>query len=791
MGQKVAQPAGKETAKTVQPQQTAVAEGQKPKLQGREAALLNLQRTHGNRHVKQMLKGGILHRQCSACGQAIAGGECTSCAKKGSLQRKLTIGDSNDPLEQEADRVADQVMVASAHSIVGSTPPRIQRFTGQSTGQADMAAPASVDRVLSSPGRPLEPGLQQDMEQRFGHDFSRVRVHTDAAAEQSALDVNANAYTVGRDIVFGVNQFAPRTNAGQRLIAHELTHVVQQYGRSGGLIQRDSTQKGEQEQDEVISNTVLAKAFQAADSKQWEVAARLANGLREFDMRIFLSQYKDPELIYYLHIGALNASGVGDKSAIALATEAKYEEIKQEKDLRYQRELAKQNGTAAPSKDGALAGNAPSKVAVQSPEPTQDQADSNVRLRQLNCVVKQGGCSTGTYSRDAGTAEEHIPEYNKNCREGKEGAEKTGYPEDAPDLCPSPDECNKPPYTQQELENFHLGLGIAAVVVGGAIAVGATIVLAPEVAVLLGVVGAAARGARVLATVISIVRVTALAAPLAAPLEVGTPIALVALETAGAAGAAGVGAAGATGVAGAMATVGIPTATTAAASTSVATVVKVTIAVLSSTIAATTLSSDSPQTSEPKQDDDPKECPPIILYLPSAKAQDLDAYAALIGQLEHVPDRARNTKQRNFWRGVMPGRIPPAVWNRANSLGLSRDDVIFPYWSLTTKYEKNKPMEVDHLIEMQVTPIGRESQFDTMFYYRLMDASSNGGAGAELMHNILKMREALAACYKDQGWMYRPIKFERVIASPSNNPGIWTQEDLIAGRHLDAYEKLP
>jgi len=75
------------------------------------------------------------------------------------------------------------------------------------------------------------------MEQRFGYDFSRVRVHSGAAAEQSAQDVNANAYTVGHDVVFGAALFAPGTHAGQRLLAHELTHVVQQ-GRVGPSIQR-------------------------------------------------------------------------------------------------------------------------------------------------------------------------------------------------------------------------------------------------------------------------------------------------------------------------------------------------------------------------------------------------------------------------------------------------------------------------------------------------------------------------------------------------------------------------
>jgi outer membrane protein OmpA-like peptidoglycan-associated protein len=91
-------------------------------------------------------------------------------------------------------------------------------------------APASVDRVLSNSGSPLEAGLQQDMSQRFGHDFSRVRVHTGDEAARSAQDVSASAYTVGHNVVFNAGQFAPQTNEGQRLIAHELTHVIQQSG---------------------------------------------------------------------------------------------------------------------------------------------------------------------------------------------------------------------------------------------------------------------------------------------------------------------------------------------------------------------------------------------------------------------------------------------------------------------------------------------------------------------------------------------------------------------------------
>jgi len=180
--------------------------------------------------------GLLLQRKC-ACGSTTATltGECTECNSKKFQQTKLAVGASNDPLEQEADRVADEVLAAPTHPVVRVAIPRIQRFTGHATSD-NGTAPTSVDRVLGSPGQPLDPALRQDMEQRFGHDFSRVRVHSGAAAEQSAREVSAHAYTVGHDIVFGANRFAPGTHEGQRLLAHEMTHVVQQSGAVGNRL---------------------------------------------------------------------------------------------------------------------------------------------------------------------------------------------------------------------------------------------------------------------------------------------------------------------------------------------------------------------------------------------------------------------------------------------------------------------------------------------------------------------------------------------------------------------------
>jgi Domain of unknown function (DUF4157)/Peptidase_C39 like family len=116
--------------------------------------------------------------------------------------------------------------------------------------QRDQASPArltgvarSVDDVLRSAGRPLEPAVRGEMEARLGHDFSRVRVHTDARASDSAQAVDALAYTVGRDIVFRNGEFAPQSPRGRRLLAHELVHTVQAFGRSSSSLDADAAER--------------------------------------------------------------------------------------------------------------------------------------------------------------------------------------------------------------------------------------------------------------------------------------------------------------------------------------------------------------------------------------------------------------------------------------------------------------------------------------------------------------------------------------------------------------------
>jgi Domain of unknown function (DUF4157) len=167
------------------------------------------------------------------------------------LQAKLVVGQVNDRLEHEADRVADQVMrtPASGPYVTGALPQvsrkcaaceedseeqQLQTKSGTAGVRSD-AAPQLVHEVLRSPGQPIDSASRTFFEPRFGKDFSQVRVHTDERAAESARSVGARAYTVGQQVVFGHGLYAPHTADGQRLLAHELTHTLQQRGHSGSL----------------------------------------------------------------------------------------------------------------------------------------------------------------------------------------------------------------------------------------------------------------------------------------------------------------------------------------------------------------------------------------------------------------------------------------------------------------------------------------------------------------------------------------------------------------------------
>lgn len=154
--------------------------------------------------------------------------------------------------------MADRVTSTS-----GVGPVAIQRLPwggGSIHRQADggasraTAVPRTVDTALAAAGRPLARNTRRHFERRFGHDFAAVRIHTDGRAADAAASINARAFTAGSHIVFGRGEYAPESPSGQKLMAHELTHVLQQ---RHGVVQRAcKTQSGEVEHTVVQDDTL-------------------------------------------------------------------------------------------------------------------------------------------------------------------------------------------------------------------------------------------------------------------------------------------------------------------------------------------------------------------------------------------------------------------------------------------------------------------------------------------------------------------------------------------------------
>lgn len=171
--------------------------------------------------------GGVLQRACD-CGQhTVGGGECAECKKK-----------KKQSLQRQAD----------------------------GPGHPDVAPPIVHD-VLRSQGKPLDAGTRGYFEPRFGADFSRIRVHDDARASESARAVRARAYTVGQQIVFANRQYSPGTTEGRRLLAHELAHSRQQDSPSartvGSEISVSEDRAAESNADSVADATISGGAVRS------------------------------------------------------------------------------------------------------------------------------------------------------------------------------------------------------------------------------------------------------------------------------------------------------------------------------------------------------------------------------------------------------------------------------------------------------------------------------------------------------------------------------------------------
>jgi hypothetical protein len=182
--------------------------------------------------------------------------------------RRASEADGNAPID-----VSRALQEGDAHALGAQGMLHLQRAAGNAGAASLMREqrddePAVRDAIASA-GQPLDQDIRDDMETRFGTDFSDVEVHTDGSAADSAQSVSAQAYTVGNHMVFGEGKFQPASDEGRHMIAHELTHVVQQrHGPvdgtpiGGGVKVSDPGDRFEQEADRTATD-VLARTAEA------------------------------------------------------------------------------------------------------------------------------------------------------------------------------------------------------------------------------------------------------------------------------------------------------------------------------------------------------------------------------------------------------------------------------------------------------------------------------------------------------------------------------------------------
>jgi hypothetical protein len=221
--------------------------GQSPDVR----AILHLQRTIGNRAVQRLLQARPDGLEAISSSKELTrfaddfNQKPVHAKSPASAQAKLAVSSPRDTYEQEADRVAAEVMrmpeptVQRASACAGGCPKyqteqphpepeAVETESTQSSNVGNPTAPPIVHEVLRSPGQPLEPTARDFMEPRFGYDFSQIRIHTDPDAAKASAALGAEAFTFGRHIAFARERFLPGMAHGKRLLAHELTHAIQQ-----------------------------------------------------------------------------------------------------------------------------------------------------------------------------------------------------------------------------------------------------------------------------------------------------------------------------------------------------------------------------------------------------------------------------------------------------------------------------------------------------------------------------------------------------------------------------------
>jgi hypothetical protein len=650
-------------------------------------------------------------------------------------------------------------------------------------------APSIVHEALRTDGQPLDPSLRDPFSSHFHHDFTRIRVHTNQRAEQSAAAVQARAYTVGQDIVFGRGEYQPQTHSGRQLLAHELTHTIQQQHVATPSISKlpiDSptspmeraAETGSQlanhapQTSALVSRTPLLQRFPSSYAeakaevyKQIIYAARKANQASIALLRKAASYLPESVRPFADAIITIDDVVIGALIAVCLAVigivvgfgEGIVDLVKGLVSMIYGAGkllfdviMDIFTGGDRTQKDlhavwEALKGlpDAITKL-VKDWLDRFEKASSEQQSLMIGELTGQVLALIATWGVAAGRAGTAAKVVSEGSELAGAGGEATRAAAAATDTATTAAKATKPVLTVIQGGGGSAaraaGTGARAASTGARVAAGADRVgsaalkLAPEVA------PEVEQAPRFVPRIVP-------PPPVAAPAEVATEVAT-------------------------------KVAATAAPSTGRA------VAAAAGVTAAKTASL-------PTEEKKKRRRPPFVLKLPATKTLHLELYRKQLGVLQSDPDYDRNfptrPEQRNKWRqAVRPGgshAIFPDQWARGARLNIAESERLIPNW---TRRDVPMEMEVDHDVELQVVPRRLWETYNSMDHYELLDSSSNASAGSTLDQNIARERATQEAF--DPSLVGKILRFDSVEVDGGSSGERWTLHEIVTGAHFDALE---
>jgi hypothetical protein len=324
---------------------------------------------------------------------------------RGVLQAKMSVSDPQDPFEMEADRVADQVMRMPDAQSVARSSLQIQRVCNEceedlhrdaessSSAPSLDAATESAIGSLSSRGSPLPDSTRSFMESRFQTNFEAVRVHTDSHAHDLARSVSAKAFTVGREVVFGAGHYAPETEDGKRLLAHELTHVLQQSRQSASaalMREPDSGAGGAKPPMPKPGQTPFNFISESPALENWKVSVK---GMLEREFDTHFDSFEDANGYFKLYLEDLPTTAARESFADRMRDRARKAFFRQEArnpSYKYDNEaLSRMRNGAAPTAEMQLEHMEEVKTKTRAGQVIQGHPER--ALDPANIYVTEGG----------------------------------------------------------------------------------------------------------------------------------------------------------------------------------------------------------------------------------------------------------------------------------------------------------------------------------------------------------------------------------------------------------------